>query len=80
MAGPAKAEVVVNEPTRVRINLGYTRNMGNFESLRVDIGVDDSRREGESVVDCFSRVYSFVEAKLMEKVNEAEAEINNTKG
>lgn len=76
----ADANININEPTRVRVSLGYTRNMGNFESLRVDIGVDDSRREGESVVDCFSRVYTFVENKLMEKVNEAEAEINNTKG
>jgi hypothetical protein len=32
------------EATRVRVALGYTVNMGNFESLRVDIAVEDSAR------------------------------------
>lgn len=54
--------------------------MGNFESLRVDIGVEDSMRQGESIADLFSRVYTFTEKKLMEKVTEVEGELNNVKG
>jgi len=61
--------------TSVTVNLGYTRNMGNFESLRVDIGVTDNAREGENVNDATERVYKFVESKLIEKVKEVEKEL-----
>lgn len=63
--------------TRITVSLGYTRNMGNFESLRVDIGVADDLRQGEGMDDGFDRVYGYVEKKLIEKVNETEAELNS---
>jgi hypothetical protein len=65
-----------NEDTKVNVTLGYTLNLGNFQSLRVDIGVVDSRRDNETVNEAFERVYSFVEAKLADKINEAKAEID----
>lgn len=64
-----------NNDTKVNVTLGYTLNLGNFQSLRIDLGVVDSRRDGESIEDAFSRVYSFVENKLITKVNEAKAEV-----
>jgi len=64
-----------NEQTRVKVALGYTLNLGNFQSLRIDIGIDEDRREGESVSEAFERVYEFVEKKLIEKINEAKAEV-----
>jgi hypothetical protein len=65
-----------NEETKVSVTLGYTLNLGNFQSLRLDLGVVDSRRNGESPDQAFERVYKFVEDKLTEKINEAKAEIN----
>ncbi len=65
-----------NEDTKVSVTLGYTLNLGNFQSLRVDLGIIDSRRDGENINDAFERVYKFVEDKLAQKVNEAESEIN----
>ena len=32
--------------TKVSVGLGYTLNLGNFQSLRLDLSVTDSRREG----------------------------------
>lgn len=64
-----------NENTKVTVTLGYTLNLGNFESLRVDLGITDSRRDGENIEQAFERVYEFVEAKLGEKVKEAKGEI-----
>lgn len=64
-----------NNDTKVNVTLGYTLNLGNFQSLRIDLGVVDSRRDGESIEDAFNRVYSFVENKLITKVNEAKAEV-----
>lgn len=65
-----------NEETKVNVTLGYTLNLGNFQSLRIDLGVIDSRRDGESIDDAFNRVYGFVENKLITKINEAKAEVD----
>lgn len=64
-----------NEETKVKVNLGYTLNLGNFQSLRIDLEVQDNKREGENTQEAFDRVYSFVENRLAEKVKEASAEI-----
>lgn len=66
-----------NDETKVSVTLGYTLNLGNFQSLRIDLAVSDSKRDGENTNDAFERVYSFVEAKLQEKVAEAQGEIDN---
>jgi hypothetical protein len=68
--------VMNNEETKVTVTLGYTLNLGNFQSLRLDLGVTDGRREGENINDAFERVYKFVEDKLTEKINEAKVEIS----
>jgi hypothetical protein len=65
-----------NEDTKVSVTLGYTLNLGNFQSLRLDLGIVDSRKNGENINQAFERVYQFVEDKLTEKINEAKAEIN----
>ena len=65
-----------NEDTKVSVTLGYTLNLGNFQSLRLDLGVVDSRKNGENINQAFERVYQFVEDKLTEKINEAKSEIN----
>jgi hypothetical protein len=63
------------EDTKVSVTLGYTRNLGNFQSLRIDLGVTDSKRDGENTDQAFERVYKFVEDKLAAKVLEAEGQL-----
>jgi len=65
-----------NENTKVNVTLGYTLNLGNFQSIRFDFGVVDQRRDGENINEAFERIYKFVEEKLGEKVSEAKAEIS----
>jgi hypothetical protein len=65
-----------NDNTKVRVALGYTLNLGNFQSLRIDLEVQDNKRDGENTNDAFERVYAFVEEKLAEKVKEASQEID----
>ena len=72
---PWKGMRMNNEQTKVNVTLGYTLNLGNFQSLRIDLGVIDSRRDGENIEDAFNRVYSFVEDKLITKINEAKEEV-----
>jgi hypothetical protein len=66
-----------NESTKVSVTLGYTLNLGNFQSLRIDLGVADSKRDNENTNDAFERVYKFVEDKLTEKIVEAKSEVND---
>jgi hypothetical protein len=66
-----------NEDTKVRVALGHTLNLGNFQSLRIDVEVQDSKRDGENTNDAFERVYAFVESKLQEKTSEAKSEIED---
>jgi uncharacterized protein YggL (DUF469 family) len=66
-----------NENTKVKVGLGYTLNLGNFQSLRIDLEVSDNKREAETTNEAFERVYDFVENKLAEKVKEASAEIES---
>jgi hypothetical protein len=64
-----------NSKAKVNVTLGYTLNLGNFQSLRIDLGIEDSERDGENIQQAFDRVYAFVEEKLTDKVKEASAEI-----
>lgn len=45
--------------------------MGNFESLRLDIGLEVDGVGKPS--DTFEKAYAWAEAKLVEKMNEVEA-------
>jgi len=63
--------------THVKVELQFVRNLGNYESLRVGIGVEDWVRDGETVDAATDRVYSFVEGKVIEKVSEIERELKN---
>lgn len=66
-----------NDNTKVSVTLGYTINLGNFQSLRIDLGIVDSKRDSENIDQAFDRVYKFVEDRLTEKIKEADIENNN---
>jgi hypothetical protein len=66
------------EDTKVSVSLGYTLNLGNFQSLRLDLGVTDSKRDGENTDQAFERVYKFVEEKLTSKITEAKTELEES--
>jgi hypothetical protein len=66
---------IMSDKTNVTVNLGYTLNLGNFQSLRVDLGCTDYVRESEGVDAAMERVYAFVESKVIEKIEEAKKEM-----
>lgn len=66
----------MSEPTRVRWALGYTMNVGNFQSIRVDVDVEDSAKADETAQAASDRVYKFVEAELVKKIKEAKKELD----
>jgi argininosuccinate lyase len=63
--------------TKVKVDLSFTRNLGNYESIKIGIGIEDDIRAGETVDSATERVYAFVEKKLIEKTNEVEQELKS---
>ncbi len=68
----------MSNSTSVTVNLGYTLNLGNFQSLRVDLGCTDFVREGEDKEAAMDRVYNFVEAQVIQKVSDAKKELDES--
>ena len=65
--------------TRVKVDLSFTRNLGNYESIKIGVGVEDDLRLGENVDIATERVYRFVEEKLIQKTREVEEELKRGK-
>ena len=65
--------------TRVKVDLSFTRNLGNYESIKIGVGIEDDLRSGENVDAATERVYKFVEEKLIQKTREVEEELNRGK-
>lgn len=53
----------------------FTRNMGNFESLQVEIGVEDEPRGDEKFSEAYNRVKNFVETRLLDEVEALENQL-----
>lgn len=58
----------------------FTRNMGNFESLQLEIGVEDEPRGEEKFSEAFNRVKDFVESRLLDEIEQLEADIKKARG
>lgn len=50
------------------VSKGITKNMDNYESLRVDCWLSDVVREGETIQEAFARVEAIVDDVLEESV------------
>lgn len=70
-------ELNKTDPHKANIQLGFTRNMGNFESLRIDVGLIVTARPGETASDLVDRVYEFTEKKLFSKFTETEKALSD---
>lgn len=61
------------------MGLKFVRNLGNYENIHVDVGVEDNVRQGENVYQAMDRVYDFVEEQLIQRVQEIEADLSGGK-
>jgi hypothetical protein len=67
---------VTLDPTKVRVELKWVRNLGNYESIHIDIGVEDHVRDIDANTDvAVDRIYDFVLSKLIEKVTKIEEDL-----
>lgn len=70
------AEEHVREPIGVHVTMGYKINMGNYESLNIQIGVTDTQQPSETAPEAHERVFNFVNRRLKEKVAAVHKELN----
>ena len=62
------------ETTRISAGLTTTVNLGNFENVKFEITVEDFVRESDaSTSDAIDRIFSLVEKKIVEKVEQYNA-------
>ena len=66
----------MSDKQKVKVSLGYTLNLGNFESLRIDVGVEDFVIGDESIDHAMNRNLDYLEEVLTLKVKEAKAELD----
>jgi hypothetical protein len=55
----------------VSAEIGVTKNLGNFESVKVTVGLEDYVRNGETFDQAYERVFAKVEDKLADKIAKA---------
>ncbi|AST15305.1 hypothetical protein SEA_SAMISTI12_74 [Streptomyces phage Samisti12] len=61
--------------TTIKGGLTYTHNLGNFQNIKVDVGIEDTVRDGESVDQAFERVFKKLEDQLGTRVAKAVDEL-----
>ena len=59
----------------VEVGLSYTKNLGNFESLKLNVALGRPLRNGESPIDAVDKVYAVVGEALGTKLQEAMREL-----
>ena len=64
---------------RVKVALGRTLNLGNFESLRIDIGLEADAVEGQDRASAACSLRTEAENLLKQAVSEYTAELEGGK-
>lgn len=59
----------------VSAEIGYTKNLGNFQSVKVSVGIEDYVRNGETFDQAYDRVFAKIEDQLAEKLAKAIQEL-----
>lgn len=66
-----RSDVVGNHsPERIGMNIGSTINMGEYQSLRVDVWYSSDVSTGETVEEAYNRVKEVIDTVLSETVAE----------
>lgn len=59
----------------IKVSVGFTHNIGNFENVRTDIELGGTITPGQDVDDAVDEVYARVEAILVAKAKETYASL-----
>jgi len=60
---------------RIKVQMGYTRNIGNFESVRMDVGLEVDGRPGATPTETFDKAADWVERQFVARFNQVTQEL-----
>ena len=60
---------------RVNVDMSFTKNLGNFESLKVNVGLALTGRPDETPDQTYAKVADWVEARLIERFKSVSKEL-----
>lgn len=62
---------VMDNPAKVKVTMGHTKNLGNFESLRIEVGIEvPCDNEKEVIEATYESAFKWVDDKVAEKITE----------
>jgi len=62
---------------RIEISIGKTINLGDFESIKTQVGMSQDIQDKDGLEEEFDRIYEDVEIKLNEYCDQLEKEHSN---
>ena len=65
--------------TRVKCMVGTTIALGDFEFMRIDLGIEDDKRPDETAGMAMDRIFNFIAKRVEEKAAETYAELKKAK-
>lgn len=63
--------------TVVKMSIGHTANTGNFENIRVEVGLEDDLRPDETIAEAYDRVYAELEIQLEKRLKKLIDDLGN---
>lgn len=61
----------------VRVSVGFTQNLGNYENIKTEVSWEGDVRDGESHEEATDRLYEGMEPKFVEKAREVYDTLSN---
>lgn len=62
--------------TEIHVEIGFTANVGNYQSIKVNIGITDWQRPKDKNLDeAVARVYNYVEDQVTARLEETKRAI-----
>lgn len=61
---------------KITLSLGETRNLGNFESFRVEVTVEVRVEDGDKVADVYDKLSKTVRARLEDELHAGETKLD----
>lgn len=62
----------------VHVLIKAVKNLGDYNTLHLEAGLDRPLREGESWPEAFDKAYAACEAKISEKIDSLVAELRDS--
>lgn len=61
---------IVMKITEIHVSVSFTKNLGNYESLKIEAGATSEIEQGEKVKSVFSDTFKLVKEEIKKQVEQ----------